>query len=669
MSSSGSAGTAFAVEAVDLSKRFDTDPPVDVVRGVDLVVEPGDYVAVTGPSGSGKSSLLNLIGLLDRPTDGRLWIQGVDVTDLGTKARAAIRAQHLGFVFQSFHLLYDRTTVDNVELAFRYRPETNVDQRAAAREALERVGLGHRLDAFPATLSGGERQRVAVARAIVGRPDVLLADEPTGNLDAATTAEILDLFDELNRGELTIVVITHDPEVSSRAARVIQLRDGEIAHDERTRPAVSSNAQPGHTQPAPGQADGDTVVPPWGPRPSRGLVLTVADLLTSTLARPGRTALTALGTVLGIASLLATVGAADTAGNQIVSRFDALSATQVIVEPVAVVGEPDSETSTMGWDIETRLDPLNGVVASGGYRPIAEPGFTRTIPRIGSADIDERDIDVVAATPGTFAAVGIEAARGRLFNTIHQQRGDAVAVLGPAAADRLGVHRPESSPSIFVGGTQLVVIGVLDADTVTRAPNLAAAIIVPDTWASTRYPTPGPDTVAIRTDPGAAALIASQAPVALSPNDPSALHARRAAEPVRMRDEVRQDLNSLLIVLGLIAIVVGGLGIANVTLVSVLERTGEIGLRGAIGGRPATIATQFLAESALLGLISGIVGASLGIIVLAAISRARDWTMILDPRLPIAAPILGATIGIAAGAYPAWRAARIDPATALRSGT
>ncbi len=650
----GSKRRAPAIALDDLTRSFGQDPSVEVLRGIDLVIDDRDYVAITGPSGSGKSSLLNLVGLLDQPTTGQVTIAGIETTSLPASHRAAVRARNIGFVFQAFHLLDDRTATENVEMAFRYHAGGVSDHRSAAIAALERVGLGHRLDALPATMSGGERQRVAIARAIVSKPNLLLADEPTGNLDSRTGAELLDLFDELHGDGLTLIVITHDPEVSGRAARTLQLRDGLIIGDVRSRDQANA-------------AVTDRPGPDLGGSRRGRRRDTIIDVLTSLLARPARTALTALGTILGIASLLATVGIADTAGNRIVSRFDALSATEVRVEAVQTTA--DGDATDIPWDVEQRLGRLNGVIAAGAFAPVATPGNTRTIPLRGSSEVESRSVNVIAATPGLFDAVLTEVQGGRTFDPIHQRRADAVAVLGPGAAARLGIRRPETFPSIFVGNVQLTVIGIIAPGGVESEASLLDAIIVPDTWAAARYGSMAPSAVIVRTSAGAAPLIARQAPIALSPNDPSALRARRAAEPIRVREEVRQDLNGLLILLGLIALVVGGLGIANVTLVSVLERTGEIGLRGALGGRRISIAGQFLAESALLGLLSGVIGASLGILIVTVVASARDWTMVLNPSLPIAAPALGTLVGIAAGAYPAWRAASIDPAAALRTGT
>ncbi|MEM7325232.1 MAG: ABC transporter ATP-binding protein [Actinomycetota bacterium] len=218
------------VELQDVSRTFPGTPPVEALKPTSLTIDQGEYLAIVGPSGSGKSTMLHLLGLLDSPSSGTYFLDGVDTGLLSERERAGMRSSRIGFVFQSFHLLGTRTTVENVMLAEVYRPGSGRGRRRRAIEALERVGLGHRLDAFPTTLSGGERQRVAIARALVSRPSLLLADEPTGNLDTATGNQILALFEELHRTGLTLAVITHDEDVSARAQRRVGIRDGVLNH-------------------------------------------------------------------------------------------------------------------------------------------------------------------------------------------------------------------------------------------------------------------------------------------------------------------------------------------------------------------------------------------------------------------------------------------------------
>ncbi|MBE1592286.1 ABC transporter ATP-binding protein [Nonomuraea angiospora] len=214
------------IELTAVSREFPADPPVRALAEADLRVDPGDYVAIIGPSGSGKSTLLNILGLLDRPTSGSYRLDGVETTTLRDGARTRLRGTRIGFVFQSFHLLSHRTVVENVMLAEVYGQHPRAGRRARAEQALDQVGMSHRVGFVPDRLSGGERQRVAIARALMARPALLLCDEPTGNLDSRNTAAILDLFDALRADGLTVLVITHEDEVSARAKRRVRIGDG-----------------------------------------------------------------------------------------------------------------------------------------------------------------------------------------------------------------------------------------------------------------------------------------------------------------------------------------------------------------------------------------------------------------------------------------------------------
>ena len=216
------------ISLADVTRFFPGPPPVNALRGVDLTIDRGDYLAIIGPSGSGKSTMLNTLGLLDRPSTGTFLFEGIDVAGLDDDERAALRSRAIGFVFQSFHLLPTRSVLENVMLAGAYAGLPRERREPLARAALERVGLAHRVDFFPNTLSGGERQRVAIARAVATSPRLLLADEPTGNLDRKNSQAIMRLFDELGNDGLTIVMITHDEAVASAAKRRVRMHDGEL---------------------------------------------------------------------------------------------------------------------------------------------------------------------------------------------------------------------------------------------------------------------------------------------------------------------------------------------------------------------------------------------------------------------------------------------------------
>ena len=642
------------LELHKICKQYGSEPAVHALVDVDLALDIGGWLSITGPSGAGKSTLLNIIGCLDRPSSGTYFIDGIDTAKLTDRERAGLRSQRIGFVFQTFQLLPYRTVLENVMMAEVYRSQSQRGRKERALAAIERVGLSHRLDFLPMNLSGGEKQRVAIARALVGSPDLLICDEPTGNLDSKSSFALLDLFEKLNQDGLTLIIVTHDENVANRAARRVHIVDGilvDASNEENLKESTGTEV-----------TSQKTYVPRSG--------ITFVDLLNEALAgmfsRPGRMVLTVLGIVIGLTALVATLGLTRTAGNRIISQFDQLAATELFVRarPGRTTGIVDPRA--IPWDAPARLRRLNGVVAAGNISEVDVGGaLVDGSPVKDPLNQSAYNLAVYAASPGLFRAIRAELKTGQLPDLGQSIRADRIAVLGPDAALRLGITSVEDLPAISIGDYLYLVIGILHD--VARKPELLGAVIIPEGTARKYFGLIGPGTVVVETKVGATYLIADQAPMALRPDDPRILKLEVPQEPKRLRDEVQTDLDVMFLMLGGLSLVVGAIGIANITLVGVMERTGEIGLRRAIGATRGHIAMQFLFESATMGIIGGVIGASAGVLIVVGVSAFQMWTPVLDPAVPVLSPIVGGGIGLLSGAYPSIRAAHLEPVEAFRT--
>src|SRR5207244_3997401 len=340
--------------------------------------------------------------------------------------------------------------------------------------------------------------------------------------------------------------------------------------------------------------------------------------------------------------------------------------TDIVVTPKTGRTGRVVKQNVLPWDAEQRLGRLNGVVAAGTLTDVNVKGaLVRAVPVNDPQGQTQFQLPVKAASPGLFRAVRATVGSGRLPDAGHSARGDRVVVLGPNVAAQLHVTRVDNQPAIYIGDRLYVVVGLLS--TVQRQPSLLGSIVIPEGTAQREFGLTAPGSVQVETRIGAASVIAGQLPLALNPADPRVLKVAAPPEPRRVRAGVQSDLNSLFLLLGGVSLLVGAIGIANVTLVSVLERVGEIGLRRALGAARRHIAAQFLVESTTLGLVGGVVGAALGTLVVVGVAASRTWTPVLEAWVPLGAPILGGAVGLLSGLYPSARAAALEPVDALRS--
>ncbi|MBP2436089.1 ABC transporter permease [Microbacterium amylolyticum] len=405
---------------------------------------------------------------------------------------------------------------------------------------------------------------------------------------------------------------------------------------------------------------------------ARGDRFSASDLVVEATAdigsRPGRLIMTILGTVLGIGSLVATWGFAQTASAQIASQFDAVAATQVMITPEErSLGSngPSGAIGRIPWDAPERLERLAGAHSAALLSdvPLGEAEIT-SVPINDPSAAQLAAPPVKAASSGLIDVISGELSMGRMFDDGHDARGDRVAVLGERVAERLNVTRVDSQPSIFIDGLAYAVIGVV-GETVTRG-ELRDAVIIPDGAARKDFGLSAPGEAIVRIAVGAGPQIAEQAPLTLAPGDPETLKVRAPSAGSELGSAVQSDVNVLFLIVGAVSLLAGGLGIANVTLLSVTERIGEIGLRRALGATRKQIQAQFTVESVVIGLLGGLIGAALGVAGVVGVAAIQQWTAVVDPLLAVAGVALGAIVGWVSGWYPARRAAKVEPVTALR---
>lgn len=625
------------------------DTEVDVLKSVDLRIMPGEFVAIVGASGSGKSTLMNLLGCLDRPSKGAYYFNGQDVAHLSRDELAALRREAFGFVFQSYNLLAGATALENVEVPAVYAGVSAADRHQRAQALLERLGLQDRAHHRPGQLSGGQQQRVSIARALMNGGRVILADEPTGALDSQTGKEVMALFAELAAQGHTLILITHDPKVAAHADRVIEISDGQIVSDPE--PVLKSK---------PVADDAHLHHLPQGSRMWLQLFEAARMSLRALTGNLFRTALTLLGIVIGVASVITMLAMGDGARHSIVERISAMGSNLLLVRPGAPNQRGWSSTTLVPEDVEA-VNTLEGVLAA-----IPELGGSVTL-RAG-----ERDHQTEAlATSHAFPLVrNWVPAQGSFFTAEDDARYASVALLGQTAAEALFPGRDPVGEHLMINAILFQVIGVMSprgASPMGRDED--DVVLVPFNTGSLRlFGQRHLRTMTVAVDESADIHLTQQRvhDLLLLRHGVEDFQIRNMASIIESVSETQNTMTLLLGSIAAISLLVGGIGVMNIMLVSVTERTREIGIRMATGARTANILQQFLTEAVLVSALGGLLGVGLGLAVTALI--AQMGTPVIYSLLPVMLAFGCAFLtGLVFGYLPARKAAHLDPVVALAS--
>lgn len=630
------------LQLAGVQRVFPGPVPSVALRSVNLEIGDGEFISIVGPSGGGKSTLLNVLGLLDRPTDGDYSIAGIDTEALGASDLARLRSTTFAFVFQSFHLLDRRPVVDSVELALMYQAVAPRERRERAWRALQQVGVAHLFWQKANLLSGGERQRVAIARAVATGAPVIVADEPTGNLDSRNSESIVSLFRELNAAGTTVIIVTHSPEVAAAAGRSVSIKDGTLES-----PAMSgSGAVTAEVDTEPRYAAGVR-----GDRtPSRlRFIDLVRDAAASVRSRMGRTIGLVAAVGVGVALAVATTGISDTATAQVRDTFD-LHANH----DVSVAWEAGNETVDAS---ASKLATLSGLP---GVQHASVLQFHGPVAIQAAAGREAFDVPAYSGTQEIVpsARMGVHWAKGSDHAI---KRGEVL--LGGTLADQIALGPLDGSPTVLIGSTEMTVVGLIQKS--PRVPEETGGVLVSEHDASMLGKVDRSQALVV-TDAGAAQQVAKEAPLVLDPYQPSSLSVTAPTDPSRLRADIESDLRSVLVAFTIVALLASMAGLANAMVLSVLERRQEFGLRRAIGARGVHIAGLVLAESVLIGLAGGVGGLFAGVASVLVVSITKGWVAVFDPTLAPIAVIGGVIVGAVGGAIASIRASLVQPQEALR---
>jgi macrolide transport system ATP-binding/permease protein len=624
--------------------------PLTVLQEVSLAIQEGEFVAIMGASGSGKSTLMNVIGCLDRPSLGAYFIRGVDVASLSSDELAALRRDTFGFIFQRYNLMSDLSAMENAEVPAVYRGMAQARREERAGGLLRSLGLGDRLKHLPGQLSGGQQQRVSIARALMNGGPVILADEPTGALDSQGGKEVMAILQQLHGQGHTIILVTHDSDIAAWANRIVRITDGRVTSDEE-RPRKGPAPGPRASAPAPAVQPGVAVL-------AEALKMAVRSLLHNRL----RTALTMLGIIIGVASVVALMAIGNGAKQEVLERIQAMGTDLLTIQrgTPAVHASSDVVTSFLPEDL-----PFLAAV----------PGVAMAIPETELSSLlrfGNQDLLVTAVGTGEdFPAVHDWPPQlGVFFSAEHVKRYAQVVTLGqtvaeslfPAGTNPLGQY-------VLLGNAPFLVIGVLSSKgTNTRGDDQDNAVWLPYTTAGARVL--GQRffrRMLVRVKPGAdmSAVQAAIHTLLLNRHGKEDFNIRNMADTIATASETQNTLTYLLAAIAVISLVVGGIGVMNIMLVSVTERTREIGIRMAIGARGFDVLFQFLTEAVMVCFIGGIAGVLVGVAGGLSTSAIAGWRVIFTAAPIVIAFACAFLTGIVFGYLPARKAARLDPIEAL----
>jgi len=640
------------IELRGVTKSYRTgDLAVEVLHGIDLKIHAGEFVALIGASGSGKSTLMNILGCLDRPTSGDYLFRGESVAAFDRDELARLRREAFGFVFQSYNLIGSTSATENVEVPAIYSGVPAAERRTRAQQLLTMLGLGARLDHRPNQLSGGQQQRVSIARALMNGGEIILADEPTGALDSKSGAEVMTLLKQLSAQGRTVIIITHAREVAEHADRVIEIRDGRIVADPgpRARPQPAAVAAPVRT------AESGTFV--------RGLLEAVKAAGRALRANVFRTALTLLGIVIGVGSVIAMLAVGDGAKQTVVDRISGMGTNLMLVRPVAANRRGQGASiATMTPQDADAIAALPNVLAA-----VPELGGNVTL-RFGNTDYQTQATATSAEFP---LARNWPVARGLFFSRSDVQSYAPVVVLGETVAK-----------SLFAGGTDPVgkhvvvnnvlfqVIGVMGARGASpNGQDQDDVVYVPYTTGSLRlFGQRFLRNITVAADDVSRIGETQQAVSDLLEQRHGTVdfQIRNMASLLETATETQDTLTVLLGSIAAISLLVGGIGVMNIMLVNVTERTREIGVRMATGARMRDILQQFLSEALAVSALGGLIGVVAGLGTAALVGALGTPVKFALYPVLLAFGCAFAT-GLVFGYMPARKAAALDPVVALSS--